>query len=107
METSILIGDVEFFSASEALQAYISQYNGIPVEQSLRYKRSTADLLAPKSTLQMTLDRPQGKPKVDDDIRRERKFAEARQSINESYKKMKKSIDLRADGESLEVILRI
>ncbi|KAL5004935.1 hypothetical protein ScPMuIL_018391 [Solemya velum] len=96
-ESCILIGDIEFFSASEALEAYISQYNGNSVERSVQYKRTTADLLAPKSSLQMTLDRPQRKAKNDDDVRRERKFAEARKSIDASYKKMKKSIDLRAD----------
>ena len=95
--STIMIGDQEFLSASDALELYISQYedSGILSKPKV-YKRSANDLLNPKSALHMTAERS-----LETGIRgtdKELELADAKDNVNESLLKMKKSVALRAEG---------
>ena len=95
--STIMIGDQEFLSASDALELYISQYDDTNLlSKSKTYKRSANDLLNPKSALHMTAERS-----LETGIRgteKELELADAKDSMNESLLKMKKSVALRAQG---------
>lgn len=97
---SVLIGDREFLSATDALEAYLSQYDsqGFFNSQST-YKRTVGDLLNPKSPLRMTAERSleTGVRATDTELR----LADQRDSINESLLHMKKSVSLKAEGKLL------
>ncbi|KAL4227783.1 hypothetical protein ACF0H5_013219 [Mactra antiquata] len=97
--STILIGDREFLSATDALEVYLSQYDGFKVFTKLSspYKRSANDLLNPKSMLHMTAERS-----LETGVRAtetEMKLADQRDSINESLLNMKKSVTLKAEVE--------
>ncbi|XP_045215778.2 uncharacterized protein LOC123566021 isoform X2 [Mercenaria mercenaria] len=95
---SILIGDREFLSATDALEAYLSQYEtqGFLNNQPT-YKRTVNDLLNPKSALHMTAERSleTGIRATDTELR----LADQKDSINESLLNMKKSVSLKAEVE--------
>ncbi|KAJ8304652.1 hypothetical protein KUTeg_018235 [Tegillarca granosa] len=88
----ILIGNREFISATEALQAYLDQYAGITINRQ-KYDRSVEDLLNPKSVLHMTADRSL-QTGIRDTVK-EMKLAETKDAITESYDRMKASNTLR------------
>lgn len=96
--SSILIGDREFLSATDALEAYLSQYESQAFFKSQpTYKRTVNDLLNPKSALHMTAERS-----LETGVRAtptELKLADQRDSINESLLNMKKSVALKAEVE--------
>lgn len=112
--SSVLIGDREFLSATDALEAYLSQYDSPafytklppyerPATESLAlfkkqppYKRTVNDLLNPKSALHMTAERSleTGVRATDTELR----LADHKDSINESLLNMKKSVSLKAEG---------
>ncbi|XP_056021617.1 uncharacterized protein LOC125650973 isoform X3 [Ostrea edulis] len=92
----IMVGNRDFTSASEALEAYLDQYAGLTSKHKGRYRQNVSDLLDPKSPLHQTAERS-----LQTGIRdtaAELKLASARDSINESYDKMKRSMALRAEG---------
>lgn len=91
----IQVGEREFISASEALQAYLDQYIGIKPKDD-RYDMNVTDLLDPKSVLHMTAERS-----LKTGVRAtpmEMKLAQSRDAINSSYDRMTKSSALRAEG---------
>ena len=95
----IQVGDRDFTSASEALEAYLDQYVGLTSGgRRGRYKQNVSDLLDPKCALHLTADRAL-ETGVRDTVA-EMKLAEARDSINDSYDKMKRNMALRAEGEA-------
>ena len=98
--STIMIGSQEFLSASDALELYISQYEDIGlVSKSKVYQRSANDLLNPKSALHMTAERS-----LETGVRgteKELELADAKDTVNESLLKMKKSVALRAEGTYL------
>ena len=93
----IMIGGQEFLSASDALELYISQYEGTGLlSKQKTYTQTANDLLNPKSALHMTAERS-----LETGIRatdKELELADAKDSMNESLLKMKKSVALRAKG---------
>lgn len=94
---SVIIGDREFLSATEALEAYLTQYDkqGLFSSQPL-YKKTVTDLLDPKSALHMTAERS-----LETGVRAtgtELRLADQKEKINESLRKMKKSVALKAEG---------
>lgn len=94
--TRIMVGSRDFTSASEALEAYLDQYAGLTSKHKGRYRQNVSDLLDPKSPLHLTADRS-----LQTGIRdtpAELKLATARESINESYDKMKRNMALRAEA---------
>lgn len=95
---SVLIGDREFLSATEALEAYISQYEGRGLFSSTAtYKRTVTDLFNPKSSLLMTAERS-----LQTGVRateQELNLADTKQSINESFARMKKTVTLQSKVE--------
>ena len=99
--STIMIGSQEFLSASDALELYISQYEDIGlVSKSKVYERSANDLLNPKSALHMTAERS-----LETGVRgteKELELADAKDTVNESLLKMKKSVALRAEGTYLQ-----
>lgn len=106
----IMVGSRDFTSASEALEAYLDQYAGLTSKHKGRYRQNVSDLLDPKSPLHLTADRS-----LQTGIRdtpAELKLATARESINESYDKMKRNMALRAEvdealNKSGELLKRI
>lgn len=105
-----MVGSRDFTSASEALEAYLDQYAGLTSKHKGRYRQNVSDLLDPKSPLHLTADRS-----LQTGIRdtpAELKLATARESINESYDKMKRNMALRAEvdealNKSGELLKRI
>ena len=99
--STIMIGGQEFLSASDALELYISQYEDIGlVSKSKVYQRSANDLLNPKSALHMTAERS-----LETGVRgteNELELSDAKDTVNESLLKMKKSVALRAEGIYLQ-----
>ncbi|XP_022332955.2 uncharacterized protein LOC111130332 isoform X2 [Crassostrea virginica] len=91
----IMVGSRDFTSASEALEAYLDQYAGLTSKSKGRYRQNVSDLLDPKSPLHLTADRSLQTGVRD--TRTEVKLANARESINESYDKMKRNMALRAE----------
>ncbi|XP_052276636.1 uncharacterized protein LOC127875922 isoform X3 [Dreissena polymorpha] len=92
---SVLIGDREFLSATDALEAYLSQYDPLGFANQPVYKRTVNDLLTPKSTLHMTAERS-----LETGVRAtgtEMRLADQKDAINESLLKMKKSVALKAE----------
>ncbi|XP_069137917.1 uncharacterized protein [Argopecten irradians] len=92
----IHIGEREFISASEALQAYMDQYTGLKPKGD-KYDMNVTDLLDPKSVLHMTAERS-----LKTGVRAtptELKLAQSKDSINNSYDRMNKSSALRAEAE--------
>ncbi|XP_060062779.1 uncharacterized protein LOC132543307, partial [Ylistrum balloti] len=92
----IQIGDREFISASEALQAYMDQYTGLKPKGD-KYDMNVTDLLDPKSVLHLTAERS-----LKTGVRAtptELKLAQSKDSINNSYDRMNKSSALRAEAE--------
>ena len=98
--SSILIGSEEYLSATEALEAYISQYErqGLLCNKSGSYQRTVNDLLNPKSALHMTAERSLATGVRDTE--KELKLADTKDSINESLLKMKKTMSLKAEGKN-------
>lgn len=92
----IMVGSRDFTSASEALEAYLDQYAGLTSKHKGRYRQNVSDLLDPKSPLHLTADRSLQTGVRDTPA--ELKLATARESINESYDKMKRNMALRAEG---------
>ena len=95
--SSVIVGDKEFLSATEALEAYLSQYEkqGIFNSQPV-YKRTVTDSFDPKSPLRMTADRS-----LKTGIRgsnKELRLANQKEKINDSFRKMQKSVALKAEG---------
>ena len=95
--STIMIGGQEFLSASDALEMYISQYEGTGLlSKPKTYTRSANELLNPKSALHMTAERS-----LETGIRatdRELELADAKDNMNESLLRMKKSVALRSQG---------
>ncbi|XP_062588143.1 uncharacterized protein LOC134249798 isoform X3 [Saccostrea cucullata] len=91
----IKVGNRDFTSASEALEAYLDQYAGLTSKHKGRYKQNVSDLLDPKSALHLTAERSLQTGVRD--TATELQLATARESINESYDKMKRSMALRAE----------
>ncbi|XP_021358497.1 uncharacterized protein LOC110453730 isoform X2 [Mizuhopecten yessoensis] len=92
----IQVGEREFISASEALQAYMDQYAGLKPKGD-KYDMNVTDLLDPKSVLHQTAERS-----LKTGVRAtptELKLAQSRDSINNSYDRMNKSSALRAEAE--------
>lgn len=94
---SVIIGDQEFLSATEALEAYLTQYDkqGLFSSRPL-YRKTVTDLLDPKSALHMTAERS-----LETGVRAtgtELRLADQKEKINESLRKMKKSVALKAEG---------
>lgn len=91
-----MVGSRDFTSASEALEAYLDQYAGLTSKHKGRYRQNVSDLLDPKSPLHLTADRSLQTGVRDTPA--ELKLATARESINESYDKMKRNMALRAEA---------
>lgn len=105
-----MVGSRDFTSASEALEAYLDQYAGLTSKHKGRYRQNVSDLLDPKSPLHLTADRSLQTGVRDTPA--ELKLATARESINESYDKMKRNMALRAEvdealNKSGELLKRI
>ena len=102
-KSSVLIGDRKFLSATDALEAYLSQYESQGfLSNQPTYKRTVNDLLNPKSALHMTAERS-----LDTGIRatdKELHLADQKDSINESLLNMKKSVALKAEGMMLYLL---
>lgn len=94
--SSILIGGKEFLSATDALEAYLSQYDsqGLHTNQSL-YKKTVADLLNTKSALPIAGEHSLETSGQATDT--EMRLADQKDYINESLLKMKKSLALKAE----------
>lgn len=92
----IMVGSRDFTSASEALEAYLDQYAGLTSKHKGRYRQNVSDLLDPKSPLHLTADRSLQTGVRDTPA--ELRLATARESINESYDKMKRNMALRAEA---------
>lgn len=69
---------------------------GLTSKHKGRYRQNVSDLLDPKSPLHLTADRSLQTGVRDTPA--ELKLATARESINESYDKMKRNMALRAEG---------
>lgn len=105
-----MVGSRDFTSASEALEAYLDQYAGLTSKHKGRYRQNVSDLLDPKSPLHLTADRSLQTGVRDTPA--ELRLATARESINESYDKMKRNMALRAEvdealNKSGELLKRI
>lgn len=98
MPGSILVGDREFLSATDALEHYLSQYEGQGFFSAQPvYKRTVNDLLDPKSPLRMTAERSlQTGVRATD---KELTLADQKDSINQSLLNMKKSVSLQAEAK--------
>ena len=91
----IQIGDRDFTSASEALQAYLDQYAGVVSKPSM-YDMNVTDLLDPKSSLRLTADRSL-KTGVRD-TPTELRLSQTKDKITSNHERMMKSSSLRAEG---------
>ncbi|WAQ98359.1 hypothetical protein MAR_022732 [Mya arenaria] len=107
---TVLIGDREYLSATDALEAYLGQYERQGLTTKPAYKRTVNDLLNPKSSLHLTAERS-----LDTGIRAtdtELRLADQKEAVNESLYKMKKSVALKAEvdealNKSQELIKQI
>lgn len=72
-------------------------YLGLTSKHKGRYRQNVSDLLDPKSPLHLTADRSLQTGVRDTPT--ELRLATARESINESYDKMKRNMALRAEGK--------
>jgi len=111
---SVLIGDREYLSATDALEAYLSQYDraglacagaGLGLNSSAMYKRTVTDLLNPRSPLHMTAERSltTGVRATDTELR----LADQKEAMNESMRKMKRNVALKAEGNYRPVMVNI
>ena len=79
---------------------YVELFNdfvvGLTSKSKGHYRQNVSDLLDPKSPLHLTADRSLQTGVRD--TQTEVKLANARESINESYDKMKRNMALRAEG---------
>lgn len=75
---------------------FLCYFIGLTSKHKGRYRQNVSDLLDPKSPLHLTADRSLQTGVRDTPA--ELKLATARESINESYDKMKRNMALRAEG---------